>query len=188
MADPVETWSERFEREFEAVLRLLRRRPFVAVIFVLAIAFYGWHQFFKDKGDPKPTSAAASAPPASATGETDLCPILYGQSIDFTASQYHGKVGAQGINVRPDGNFDTEVLFSGEDVVKEFGGVLRDPVAGNCGANTIKLDRTLRNGTHQVFAGRLFQAATGKVGMEGKFLVGGKPDPWSGWIVTSSKG
>ena len=63
MAEPSETWSERFEREFEAVLRLLRRRPVLAIAFVLAMAFFGWHQFLKSKDEPKP---AFVTPPANA--------------------------------------------------------------------------------------------------------------------------
>jgi hypothetical protein len=45
MADPTETWSERFEREFDAVRKLGHRRPLLAGAFLLAIAFYGWHLF-----------------------------------------------------------------------------------------------------------------------------------------------
>ena len=49
MSAPNETWSERFEREFEAALALLRRRPLLAVIFAASMLFFAWHVFFKTK-------------------------------------------------------------------------------------------------------------------------------------------
>jgi len=49
MAEPAETWSERFERECEAIIRLLRRRPLIALIFLSAMGFYAWHQFLKQE-------------------------------------------------------------------------------------------------------------------------------------------
>lgn len=47
MAESSETWSQRFEREFEAAISLLRRRPMLALCFAGAMIFYGWHQFLK---------------------------------------------------------------------------------------------------------------------------------------------
>jgi hypothetical protein len=68
LAEPAETWSERFEREFEAVFRLLRRRPVLAIVFLLAMAFLGWHQFIKppSKEDTRLTFASPAASVAGA--------------------------------------------------------------------------------------------------------------------------
>ena len=82
LAEPVETWSERFEREFEAVTRLFRRRPVLALLFIGAIAFYGWHQIFK----PKPIG--------SSTGLTGTTAWIYvGTMIDnqWQKSQVDGR-------------------------------------------------------------------------------------------------
>ena len=72
MGEPAETWSERFEREVEAVTRLLRRRPVIALLFLLAMAFYGWHQFFKPKEESKKTDSAVllESVPAATNGVT----------------------------------------------------------------------------------------------------------------------
>ena len=87
MPDQSETWSERFEREFESVARLLRRRPVLAFLFLGAIAFYGWHQFPKPKVEPPiATPTAASSPmviPAVTLRNADkvvACTVKWGKS------------------------------------------------------------------------------------------------------------
>ncbi|WP_139143027.1 MULTISPECIES: hypothetical protein [unclassified Janthinobacterium] len=95
---PNETWSERFEREFEAGLALLRRRPLLAIIFAGGLIFFAWHQFFKTKDlspaappAAPPTATQKMLPPtsvgdvASATSESMAQPVA--QAITPTPSQ-----------------------------------------------------------------------------------------------------
>lgn len=49
MAATNETWSERFVREVDTLVHVARRRPVLAIVFIAAITFYGWHQFLKEK-------------------------------------------------------------------------------------------------------------------------------------------
>lgn len=63
MADS-ETWSQRFEREFEAAISLLRRRPMLALGFAAAMIFFGWHQFFKSEEPVKTNDSATKVEPA----------------------------------------------------------------------------------------------------------------------------
>ena len=79
MAEPPETWSERFVREFDALIRIARRRPIVATLFAVAMLFFGWNQFVKGKdsslmdifrevpASASPSVSGASSPAASTT-------------------------------------------------------------------------------------------------------------------------
>lgn len=91
---PNETWSERFEREFEAGVALLRRRPLLAVIFAGALIFFAWHQFFKNK-ESFPNAPPISGPQADASvprkaadvapAKIEIAPKLGEQAISATA-------------------------------------------------------------------------------------------------------
>lgn len=87
MAESSETWSQRFEREFEAAISLLRRRPVLALCFVGAMIFFGWHQFLKSNNAAATQSPEINTKPA-AKQTSDLAPegaagwIFVGTRID----------------------------------------------------------------------------------------------------------
>lgn len=93
-----ETWSERFEREFDAVARLLRRRPLLAVFFVGAMAFLGWHQFFRTTSESKKADALIS--PAGDLPSPDEAAVVPG----LAAWMYVGtRIGDQWQRSKADG-------------------------------------------------------------------------------------
>ena len=79
MAEPQETWSERFVREFDALIKIARKRPILATLFAVAMFFFGWHQFVRGKdssmldifkktpASAPPYASSASSPAASKT-------------------------------------------------------------------------------------------------------------------------
>ena len=125
----------------------------------------------------------------SPTAMSDLCKELEGKSIDFNGNNYRGVVGPTGIKLVETElgrfRFETEVVFSGENVIQQFGKALRDPIVGVCQGGAINLDRTLRDGTIHHHVGSLYKADTGRIEMKGR-AENGLFD-WSGWIVTPSR-
>ena len=131
-------------------------------------------------------------PPPNTNNETgsDLCKELDGKSINFIGNHYKGIVGPMGIKLVEielgKYKFDTEVVFSDNDVIQKFGGPLRDPIAGLCVGGTIKLDRTLRDGkTIHSHVGSISKADTGRIEMRGTFENGASD--WNGWIDTQAR-
>jgi hypothetical protein len=64
---PPETWSERFEREANALWILVRKRPLLGVALAIALLFYGWHSFFKGT-TLVPQFGAQETPATGSTG------------------------------------------------------------------------------------------------------------------------
>lgn len=64
---PAETWSERFERETAALWKLVRRRPLLGLVLVVALLFYAWHTFLRHPASVDfATPGAPSAAPLGA--------------------------------------------------------------------------------------------------------------------------
>ena len=130
-------------------------------------------------------------PPAEVTGP-DLCKDLDGKSIDFNGNNYLGVVGPTGIKlIEKLGayRFETEILFSNEDIIKQFGKILRDQIVGVCHDNLITLDRVLLNGKIHPHTGKLYRAETGRIAMEGTFIEGEPPVEykWYGKVDTPNR-
>jgi hypothetical protein len=156
---------------------------FIVVALFSSIAYFNLPT---NNGLPKPR------PPSPPDPVSDLCNELEDKSIDLeTANNYRGVVGPAGTKLVETGHgtfrFETEVVFSGEEVKQEFGGILRDPIVGVCQDNLITLDRKLRDGSIQRYTGKLFRADTGRTKMEGRFESGKNLLKWFGWIVNPSK-
>jgi hypothetical protein len=145
--------------------------------------------YFKGQGTPQSPAAATSQPTTGTV--SDLCKELQDQSIDLDSNNYRGVVGPAGIKLVERGHetfrFETEVVFSGEDIKREFGGILRDPIVGTCRDNVITLDRKLRDGSTHRHTGKLSKAETGRTEIKGIFESDGKTLNWSGRIVNPSR-
>jgi TIR domain len=122
---------------------------------------------------------------------TDLCKELQGRSIDLDANNYRGIVGSDGIKLMETRHgmftFEADVVFSGEDIKREFGGILRDPIMGRCENNLITLDRKLKDASIQRYTGQISKADTGRTEISGHFEDGQRDLKWSGWIVNASE-
>jgi hypothetical protein len=122
----------------------------------------------------------------------NLCKELQNKSITLNANGYLGRIGSTGIKLKEVGigrfEFNTEVIFTGKEILKEFGGPIRNQIIGLCQQdNSITMSRTLVNVTVQYYTGRIYKVDTGGVEMEGNFKEDGKSYKWRGWINTSSQ-
>jgi TIR domain len=173
-----------------------------SALIAITIGGYAWYQrsrqgteMIGQVGSPEEasgqTAPSTTAPPAGGTA-SDLCKELNGKSINFIGNNYHAVIGSTGIKLEEISpgtfRFETEVVFSGEDVKQQFHKPLRDKMNGVCrNNNVITLDRTLQGGTVHHHTGSLKRARTGRIEMEGDFQDGKNSYAWSGWTANPAQ-
>lgn len=67
MGELPELWSDRFEREVAGFVRLWKRSWWLAGVFLVGIAIYGWHQFGPPLGGLSSSALTDRDPPTTAS-------------------------------------------------------------------------------------------------------------------------
>ncbi|HEY9101704.1 hypothetical protein [Chitinimonas sp.] len=149
MPENNETWSERFAREVDAAVRLLRNRPLLGMIFVVGVGIYIWHQWPSKPEDRHPSTpgAAASnmvdvAQKAGAVGKGVEAP---GAGVEQTYQP--ASLATVFIHVRSESQREKAMLIRKE--LERLGFFVKritfEPQVGTAGANVIYWDGHDRN-------------------------------------------